>query len=282
MTDRNPNVIATVGVGLAVLALGLVAYARPEYFTNPNYLGGLLLLECLAAAVWLYKRVFFPLVIVTFLLAGLDLQIGSIWTVARWLILGVGAVVGAVIMLKERHHRFGSFHALALFAVLAAVVSTAVSRYTLLSLSKVSSLFLLFLYGAAGARLAVSGRENRFLVHRSRPSRAYVARPPPWHGERPILRRPETRLLSARASTSAGKASPTRRAGAASYGRVRRRETAPGAYDGVPIRRCPRRPARPGPPPAGAGTHRRRPRRRCPHRGCPRPPRPARRPWPPP
>ena len=117
-------------VVLGPLVLAYFAYSRPGYFTSQTYLGGLLLLEFLAAAVWMYRRVFFPIVVVTFLLAGVDLPVGSVWTMARWVILGVGAVVGSILMLKERRYHFGLFHVLALFAVLAALVSAAVSRYT--------------------------------------------------------------------------------------------------------------------------------------------------------
>jgi hypothetical protein len=149
---------------LGILLLMLVAVARPEYFTSQRYLAGFLAAECLIAAVWFYKRAFFPVFIATFLLAGLNLPIGSVGTIGRWLVLGLGALAGTVIMLKEHRHYFGAFHALALFSVLAAMVSAAVSRYTVQSSMKVLSLFLLFLYAATGARLAVSGRENRFFL----------------------------------------------------------------------------------------------------------------------
>src|SRR5207237_9761226 len=96
-----------------VLLLLLVATTRPEYFSSPRYLAGLLAAECLIAAVWLYKRAFFPVFIATFLLAGLDLPIASVGTIGRWLVLGLGGLAGTVIVLKERRHRFTSFHALA-------------------------------------------------------------------------------------------------------------------------------------------------------------------------
>ena len=164
MNDRTPKIIAVAAMAAGVLVLLLVATTRPEYFTSQRYLTALLAAECLIAAVWLYKRAFFPVFIATFLLAGLDLPIASAGTIGRWLVLGLGAVVGTVIMLKERRLRLGSFHALALFSVLAGMVSAAVSRYTLQSSMKVLSLFLLFLYASTGARIAVSGRENRFFL----------------------------------------------------------------------------------------------------------------------
>ncbi|HEV2397061.1 MAG TPA: O-antigen ligase family protein [Candidatus Sulfotelmatobacter sp.] len=114
------------------------------------------------AALCLYRRVFFPVVIVAFLLAGVDLPVGTVWTSARWLFLGIGAAGGCFIMLKERHHHFGLFQSIATFVVLTSLISAAVSSYPKVALLKVLSLFLLFLYAATGARVAVAGRESRF------------------------------------------------------------------------------------------------------------------------
>jgi O-antigen ligase len=156
-------VLAAAGVAACLVVLYL-ALSRPGYFTSMTYVGGLLLLEALAAAVWLYRRSFFAILIVTFLLAGMDLPLGGIWTVARWGVLGLGALVGCAIVLKEHRYSFGIFDILAFLAVLAALMSAAVSHYSSLSFSKVLSLALLFLYAATGARLAVQGRESRFFT----------------------------------------------------------------------------------------------------------------------
>jgi len=158
------GVLVVTLIGGPLIVLFYLANSYPEYFTSQTYLGGFLFLEVMAGAVWLFRRAFFPVVIVTFLFAGMDLPFGSGWTLARWIVLGIGALVGSVIMLKDRRYSFGMFHVLAFFAVLAALVSAAVSRFTTLSSSKVLSLFLLFLYAATGARLAVSGRENHFFA----------------------------------------------------------------------------------------------------------------------
>ncbi len=64
------KVVLAVGAICGVLGVVYFAYSRPGYFTSQTYLGGLLLLEFLAVAVWFYRRAFFPLVIVTFLLPG--------------------------------------------------------------------------------------------------------------------------------------------------------------------------------------------------------------------
>lgn len=161
--DKGRAKVLTILAFLAgITALACLAYAKPGYFTSKTDLGWLLALECLAAAIWLYRRVFFAIVVVTFLFAGMDLPVGSVWTAGRWFVLGVGALVGLAIVLKEHRYSFGMLHILAFFAILAALVSAAVSRYTTVALLKVLSLFLLYVYAATGARLAVINRENRF------------------------------------------------------------------------------------------------------------------------
>jgi O-antigen ligase len=164
MSDRIPKVVLFSGAGLAALLLAFAAVSRPWYFTSQTYLGGLILLEFLLAAVWLYRRVFFPVIILAFLLAGVNIPVGTVWTGARWLFLAVGAVAGVLIVLKDRRHHYGLFHAIASFAILTSLVSATVSRYPNVALLKVLSIFLLFVYGGTGARVAVSGRENRFFA----------------------------------------------------------------------------------------------------------------------
>jgi O-antigen ligase len=147
---------------LVVSALSYSAYRFPGYLTSQSYLGGLVLLELLAACVWFYRKWFFPLVMLAFLMAGLSLPMASAWTAARWLVLCVGAIVGCCIIVRERRYPFGAFHVMALFSVFSAFVSVTVSRYAALSSLKALSLLLLFLYASTGARLAVANREERF------------------------------------------------------------------------------------------------------------------------
>jgi O-antigen ligase len=77
-------------------------------------------------------------------------------------VLIAGALVGFVIYMKDRDHHFGLFHLVALLCVLAAIVSAMASTYPEQAILKALSLVSLFLYGAAGARLAVMGREAQF------------------------------------------------------------------------------------------------------------------------
>ncbi len=162
MTERIPKSVIVAASVLGLMALAYLAYSRPGYFTSQTYLGGILLIECLAAAVWMYRRVFFPLIMVAFILAGVDLPVGAFWAILRWVFLAVGALAGTFLMFRERSHHFGLFHIVAMFAILSAVASAAVSQFPQVALLKALSLLLLFLYGSTGARLAVTGREHQF------------------------------------------------------------------------------------------------------------------------
>ena len=118
MNQRISSGILIASAITAPLSLAYMAYSRPSYFTSQTYLGGIILLEFLIAAVCMYRRVFFPVVILAFLLAGVNLPVGAVWTAARWLFLAVGAVCGLFIVIKEHRYHFGLFHVMAAFAVL--------------------------------------------------------------------------------------------------------------------------------------------------------------------
>jgi len=162
--ERIPKSALVAAACLALVCLVGVAATRPGLFTDAKTMGGILFLEFLLATLWLYRRVFFAVILMAFLFAGSNLPVGPGWTVGRWIFLGVGALAGCAIILKERLFHFGIFHAVACFATLTALVSSAVSRYPTFAMLKASSLFLLFLYAATGARLSVEGRENRFFT----------------------------------------------------------------------------------------------------------------------
>ncbi|HTS35727.1 MAG TPA: O-antigen ligase family protein [Candidatus Solibacter sp.] len=162
MTERIPRIVLVAGAIAVPIVLVLFAYLRPGYVTSELYVGGLLFVEFMIAAIWMFREVFFPLVLMAFLFSGLNLHVGSFWTVLRWVILAIGALVGIIVMLRDGRYRLRLFHFVALFAVLAALVSAAVSRYPSFAALKALSLFLLFVYCATGVRAAVAGRENRF------------------------------------------------------------------------------------------------------------------------
>jgi O-antigen ligase len=73
---------------------------------------------------------------------------------ARWLILGLGAVAGVAVYMKDRNHYFGTFHLVAFFCVVSAIVSALVSAYPEEAILKALSLALLFVYAGFGGRAA--------------------------------------------------------------------------------------------------------------------------------
>ena len=138
-----------------------LAIFQPGYLNN-TYLEALIFFQVVVAAVWRYRQRFFPLLILVFVWAGTDVPLNTAWTTGRWFVLLVGALIGFVIYIRDRAHSFTVFHLVAFFCVLSALVSAVVSSYPEQAVLKALSLLLLFLYGAAGARVAVAGREDRF------------------------------------------------------------------------------------------------------------------------
>jgi O-antigen ligase len=112
--------------------------------------------------VWKYEQRFFPFLVVVFLWAGMALPLSGLWTAGRWVVLAVGAIAGFALYVRSAQPRFSAFHLVAVFSVVAALISAAVSSFPLLSFMKALSLLLLFLYASTGARLALSGREEKF------------------------------------------------------------------------------------------------------------------------
>jgi O-antigen ligase len=147
-----------------VAALALIALARsmPGYFTNQQYLAGMIFLQILALCLWFYDRLFLPFLMVSFFWAGMDMPMSESWTMARWIVLGAGAFVGLLRSLKLGRQHYHPFHLVASFCVAGALVSAIVSALPEFSLLKVFSLFLLFLYGASGARLVLLDRDRFF------------------------------------------------------------------------------------------------------------------------
>lgn len=154
-------------LGLAVLASVVVIfwiYRHLGYFRNPQYLVGLIVIEVVAVGLWHFESVFFPLLMFFFFWAGIDLPWGGVAFTARWFILAVAAVAGFAMWMRQSGHTYTTFHLVALFCVASALVSAMVSSDPPTALLKVLSLFLLFVYGATGARLALRGRETNFVM----------------------------------------------------------------------------------------------------------------------
>src|SRR5580658_7977711 len=151
-----------VGIVLGLSASLYLVFHYLQYFGDITFLGGVLLLEIIIACLWNYDRYFFVFLVTAFAWAGMHLPLESSWTIARWVVLGAGAVAGFIIWTRTPRRPFGSLHLIAFFCVCAAFVSATVSPWIQMASLKAFSLFLLFLYCASGARLAILGREGRF------------------------------------------------------------------------------------------------------------------------
>jgi O-antigen ligase len=164
MKDRI-KLLTIAGIVLGSLALLWYAQLRPGMFSNPYYLGGILLLEIVAISLWHYERAFLPFLMIIFLWAGMDLPLSvSVGLTARWIVLGFGAFGGYMIWMRHRREQpLTAFHLMAFFCVISALVSAMVSDYPTIALLKVLSLMMLFLYCSCGARYAIQGREEQFI-----------------------------------------------------------------------------------------------------------------------
>jgi O-antigen ligase len=160
--DKAIRVAASALPIMVVLGLIVLARSMPGYFNNQTYLVGFIFLQILLVCLWFYDRAFFPFLMIAFLWAGMDVPMTEPWTMGRWVVLGAGAFVGLVRALRLGLQRYHPFHLAATFCVASAVVSAMVSIAPQFSLMKAFSLLLLFLYCAAGARLAFRHPESFF------------------------------------------------------------------------------------------------------------------------
>src|SRR6266567_1357948 len=155
----SEGVLKTVFILLAgSLLLACLLLARPGYLSSASTLGVVIVAEIVLAAICKYRRSFFPILVAVFLWAGSGIPYHAAWLRGRWLVLTVGAVAGLAVYMKDRDHHFSTFHLVAFFCVLAAMVSASVSAYPEEAVLKVLSLALVFIYGATGGRTAVSAQ----------------------------------------------------------------------------------------------------------------------------
>jgi O-antigen ligase len=148
---------------LPLLVMFFLLVRRPQFFTNPLYLVAALLIEIVLAALWHYRSFYFVLTMIFFIWAGTDVPFEGAALTARWIVLGAGAIAGAVIWMRERRHSMNALHLAAFLCVPVAAVTAMESGDPATSLLKVASLFLLFLYSATGIRVALAGREVQFV-----------------------------------------------------------------------------------------------------------------------
>lgn len=148
---------------LPVLAGCLLLYTRPGYFRDPTILGSLIVIEIVLASLWHYRSLYFALMVFTFALAGVNFPFEGAALSARWLVLGVGAVVGAVLWMRSKRQSLTALHLVAFLCIPAAAVSAIESNDPMTSLLKVLSLLLLFVYCSTGARLAMLDRRQQIV-----------------------------------------------------------------------------------------------------------------------
>jgi len=158
--QKNRLWIALIVV--SVLSLLAAAFLRPYYFSDSHLLGVVFFLQLTIAILWKYQARYFLFLIVTFLWAGTPLPMHEVWTAGRWFVLGVGATTGVLLFAYTHRRPFRAIHLIAAACVLAAVVSALASVHPEVALLKSVSLFLLFLFGAAGARIAIVDRPQAF------------------------------------------------------------------------------------------------------------------------
>ena len=103
-----PGLVAAVG-----LVAAYIAFYRPGYLSSAYYLGGLMFLQLLLAAVWKYEKRFFPLLVIVFLWAGMSLPLSGVWTFGRWPVLAVGAIAGFALYMRSARPQFAAFHLIA-------------------------------------------------------------------------------------------------------------------------------------------------------------------------
>jgi O-antigen ligase len=159
---KSSKSLQWVAIVLGLVLVLYVLYSHLQYFGNVTFLGGVLGLEIIIASLWKYDQRFFVLLMFTFVWASMHVPLQGAGTSGRWVVLGAGAVVGFVVWTKTPRNSSGTIHLVAFFCICTAFVSATVSPYIRMASLKALSLFLLFLYCGAGARLAVLGREDRF------------------------------------------------------------------------------------------------------------------------
>lgn len=163
-TPRN-RLLALPAIALVCLMAFALLFRNIEWFGNTKYLSIAISIELVLVCLWKFDKLFFPVTLLCFFCAGTALPFSDASTATRWVFLGVGASTGFILWMKsDRAQHFGVFHLIALFGVLAAVGSASASDMPVIALLKVGSLFLLFLFAATAARVAVGGREKSFLA----------------------------------------------------------------------------------------------------------------------
>jgi O-antigen ligase len=161
VNDNSSKVLIVISLVLCLVTFS-VALFQPVYLGQYFYLGALIFIEVMLVAVWGFAKRFFIVLMAVFLWAGTDVPLQDVWIARRWFVLAIAAIAGFAIYMRDRRPNFSGIHLTAFICVLSAIISALASSYPQTAVLKALSLFLLFIYAATGARLAVAGREGKF------------------------------------------------------------------------------------------------------------------------
>lgn len=162
MIERRIVSPQVVLVGLALFSLYYLIRDLPGgQMMVLGYLTGVILLALILVG---YEKWCFPLLMMTFFWAGLNVPLNERGQVFRWAVLGLATSVGIIVWLfKGKRLKFGAFHIFTAITVLVFLSSTMGSVNPSMTFLKVSTLALLFSYASIGVRLSYRNKEGVFL-----------------------------------------------------------------------------------------------------------------------
>jgi O-antigen ligase len=147
----------------SILFLLFLSVKRPYLFGESNVLA-LLVLVVAGMIASQYQTHFWTLMIAVFFWAGSAFPLAGAMNLFRWVVLGLGALLGIAYYARRDHRTpFNHLHLLALFTVVAAFASAMVSVNPLLTVLKALSLAALFIYASVGARVLWSKNPEPFV-----------------------------------------------------------------------------------------------------------------------
>jgi hypothetical protein len=145
-------------LALSVLLSGLLGSA------DPLIMGALLGAAVLGAALLWYETLSLPILLATFLWAGMRVPFNNMAETARWVALGLATAGGLLHWnVRKKPFEFGSFQLLAALTTIVFILSYDVSPNPRMTILKGSSVALLFVYCSSGMLLYVAGREISLL-----------------------------------------------------------------------------------------------------------------------
>jgi hypothetical protein len=148
--------------GLALSVSALLASALGN--GDQRILGYTLAAAALICTLLWYEALSLPVLLACFFWTGLRLPFNSVAETVRWVVLGLAAIAGLLIWVRQRgEFRFAYVHLLAFLTTAVLFLSYEISPNPTLTLLKASSVGLLFVYCSVGALVYISGRDLSFM-----------------------------------------------------------------------------------------------------------------------